>query len=145
MADKKKSVMSAIDDGFKSNWSESSKMVEKYSKNLAEVVLELNEMQALVSEKCEIINTVIQSFTTCPVKSEVLSEKLTSIQDIINDFNRREVSNLHVWVPELNEQLEKIFAKRLETLIDEWITEFKTYKEVEDQESAKHLEEGMRH
>lgn len=102
LAEKKKSVMSAIDDGFKSNWSESSKMVEKYSKNLAEVVLELNEMQALVSEKCEVINTLIQSLTNCPIKSEVLSEKLTAIQDIINDFNRREVSNLHVWVPELN-------------------------------------------
>jgi len=27
--------MNAIDDGFKTNWSESSKMVEKFSKNLA--------------------------------------------------------------------------------------------------------------
>ena len=52
LADRKKSVMIAIDDGFKSNWSESSKMVEKYSKNLAVLVLELNEMQGLVSEKC---------------------------------------------------------------------------------------------
>lgn len=40
--------MLAIDDGFKSNWNESSKMVEKYSKNLAEVVLELSELQTLV-------------------------------------------------------------------------------------------------
>lgn len=41
--------MTAIDDGFKTNWSESSKIVEKYAKNLAEVVLELNEMQSFVS------------------------------------------------------------------------------------------------
>jgi hypothetical protein len=31
---------------------ESSKMVEKFAKNLAQIVLELNEMQSLVSEKC---------------------------------------------------------------------------------------------
>jgi hypothetical protein len=31
--------MSAIDDGFKTNWNESSKMVEKFSKNLAQIVL----------------------------------------------------------------------------------------------------------
>ena len=145
LADRKKSVMIAIDDGFKSNWSESSKMVEKYSKNLAVLVLELNEMQGLVSEKCESINTIIQSMTNCPIKSEVLSEKLTGIQDVINDFERRDVSNLHIWVPELNEQLEKIFAKRVEALIEEWIAEFKNFKELEDQDSAKHLEEGMRH
>jgi len=49
LAERKKSVMTAIDDGFKTNWSESSKIVEKYAKNLAEVVLELNEMQSFVS------------------------------------------------------------------------------------------------
>lgn len=80
LADKKKSVMAAIDDGFKTNWSESSKMVEKFSKNLAEVVLELNEMQGFVSEKCEAINTAIQSISTCPLKTDILLEKLNSIQ-----------------------------------------------------------------
>lgn len=69
MADKKKSVMSAIDDGFKTSWNESPKMVEKFAKNLAQIVLELNEMQSLVSEKCEAINSTIQSIANCPLKS----------------------------------------------------------------------------
>lgn len=145
MAEKKKSVMNTIDDGFKSNWNESSKIVEKYAKNLAEVVLELNEMQSFVSEKSEIINSTIQSISNCPLKSEVLTEKLTIIQEIINDFNKKQVSNLHLWVPELNTQIEKIFSKRLESLITEWIAEFKNFKELEDQESATLVEEGMRH
>lgn len=145
LAEKKKSVMNTIDDGFKSNWNESSKIVEKYAKNLAEVVLELNEMQSFVSEKSEIINSTIQSISNCPLKSEVLTEKLTIIQEIINDFNKKQVSNLHLWVPELNTQIEKIFSKRLESLITEWIAEFKNFKELEDQESATLVEEGMRH
>jgi hypothetical protein len=31
--------MMCIEDGFKTNWSESNKNFEKYSKNLAEIVL----------------------------------------------------------------------------------------------------------
>ena len=79
--------------------------MEKYSKNLAEVVLELHELQSLVCEKYEIISSTIQSLTTCPLKEEVLNEKLRVIQEIIDDFNKNDVSNLHVWVPELNTQL----------------------------------------
>lgn len=67
----------------------------------------------------------------------MFQEKLNTIQEIINDFTGRQVSNLHIWVPELNSQIEKIFAKRLESLIQEWIGEFKNFKEHEDQESAK--------
>jgi hypothetical protein len=63
------------------------------------------------------------------MKSEVFLEKLNSIQEIINDFTGRQVSNLHIWVPELNAQIEKIFSKRLEILVQEWIGEFKNFKE----------------
>jgi len=31
-----------------------------------------------------------------------LNEKLKVIQEIIDDFSKKEVSNLHIWVPELN-------------------------------------------
>lgn len=113
--------MMTIDDGFKSNWNESSRMVDKYSKNLAEVVLQLSELQTLVSEKYENINEIILSMNNCPINQETFSKKLNEIQEIINDFIRRDVSNLHIWVPELNAHIEKIFAKRVEILVDEWI------------------------
>ena len=80
---------------------------------LAEVVLELHEMQSLVCDKYELITSTIQSLTTCPLKEETLTEKLKIIQEIIDEFSKREVSNLHIWVPELNLQLESIFVKRL--------------------------------
>lgn len=130
LAEKKKSVMLAIEDGFKSNWNESSKMVERYSKNLAEVVLELSELQTLVSEKYETINETILSMNNCQINQEVFAKKLNEVQEIINDFIRRDVSNLHIWVPELNAHVENIFAKRVEVLVDEWISEFKNFKDI---------------
>jgi len=46
----------------------------------------------------------------------------------------------------LNTQLEAIFAKRLEVLIQEWIKEFTSYLNNEDQEDLKFnfVTEGMR-
>ena len=39
LAEKKKSVMIALEEGFKANWKESIRLIDKYCKNLAEVVL----------------------------------------------------------------------------------------------------------
>lgn len=85
------------------------------------MVLDLHELQSFVSEKYETINAIIQSFITCPMNSEVFAEKLNSIQEIIDEFSLKQVSNLHVWVPDLNTTLEGIFAKRLETLVIQWV------------------------
>lgn len=102
MADKKKAVMMCIEEGFRTVWNENNRNVERYSRNLAEVVLELQEIQSLVSEKYETIITTIQSLSNCPLKEDVLNEKLKVIQEIIDDFSKKDVSNLHIWVPELN-------------------------------------------
>lgn len=103
-------------------------------------------MQGLVCDKYEIITSTIQSLSTCPLKAEVLSEKLKAIQEIIDEFSTREVSNLHIWVPELNLQLQAIFVRRLEALIKEWVNEFISFTTGEDQEESKFtfVTEGMR-
>ena len=70
LAEKKKSVMACLDDLFKANWKEGTRSIDKHSKNLAEVVLELHDMQVLVSEKYETIITTIQSMANCPMKQD---------------------------------------------------------------------------
>lgn len=87
-------------------------------------------MQSLVSEKYETIITTIQSLSICPLKEDLLNEKLKVIQEIIDDFSKKDVSNLHIWVPELNEQLEVIFAKRLDLLVKEWLKDFTKFHEL---------------
>jgi hypothetical protein len=60
-------------------------------------------MESFVNENSEVIGKTIHEFNTCPIlESPVLAEKLAKIQEIINSFNIRCVSNLNVWVPELN-------------------------------------------
>lgn len=84
---------------------------------MAEAILSLHELVSIVTEKCEYINSVMLTFNNCPMEADVLNEKLKSIQDVIDEFSLKDVSNLHLWVPELNKQLEGIFIKRLEVLI----------------------------
>lgn len=100
----------------------------------------------MVCEKYEVIESTIQSISSCPLKENVLSQKLETIQEVIDDFNKRDVSNLHVWVPELNIQLEVIFAKRLETLVQDWVKEFVNFTNSEDQDerNVNYITEEMR-
>lgn len=112
VAESKKVVMSLIAEGFNLNWGEKT-VVDKFSKSIAESVLSLHELVSTVSEKSEHIGSVIQTLNTCPLENEILTEKLKTIQDIIDEFELKNVSNLHTWVPELNKQLEVVFAKRL--------------------------------
>ena len=68
------------------------------------------------------------------------------IQEVIDDFSKRDVSNLHIWVPELNSQLEVIFSKRLEVLVQEWVKEFISYSNSDDLDDKQftYVQEEMR-
>lgn len=72
VAEKKRAVMHCMKEGFETFWNENNRNVERYSKNLAEVVLELHELQSLVCDKYEIIESTVQSISSCPLKEEIL-------------------------------------------------------------------------
>jgi hypothetical protein len=59
--------MDTIQDGFSRSWNENSRHIEKYSKDLAEVVLSLNEMQNLINDNYQVATGIIQSFINCPL------------------------------------------------------------------------------
>ena len=99
----------------------------------------------MVTEKSEYITSIMQTFNTCPLEADVLHDKMRSIQEVIDEFNLKDVSNLHLWVPDLNKQLENIFVKRLESLIKEWVAEFVAFKELDDEEKHKLINEPTRH
>jgi dynein heavy chain 1 len=144
VAESKKTVTGLIAEGFKQNWGEKT-VVDKFSKAVAESILSLHELVSTVSERSEYINSIVQTLGTCPLESEVLQEKLRSIQEVIDEFDLKNVSNLHIWVPELNKQLENVFAKRLEVLVKEWVAEFLSYKSLEEEGAHKLLKDATRH
>jgi dynein heavy chain 1 len=102
-------------------------------------------MQSEVSQEFQLITTTIQSLANCPLESGILQERLSLLQKSIDKFNTWEVSNLHILIPELNANIEKIFSKRVEGLVSEWMIEFSEFRELEENESTKLVREGMRH
>jgi soluble cytochrome b562 len=99
LAEKKRSVMKAIEDGFSTNWVDNNRKVDKYAKDLAVVVLELSEMQNEVSQEYQLITTTIQSLASCPLETTALQERLDLLQKSIDKFSTHEVSNLHILIP----------------------------------------------
>ncbi len=89
----------------------------------------LEEAVQGLAEKTEQIHQILNSLGTCEQESNVYLEKLNSIQAFIDDFNFKTYSNLHLWVPELDEKIENILAKRLTQMIKAWLDEFESFKD----------------
>jgi ATP-dependent protease HslVU (ClpYQ) ATPase subunit len=61
-------------------------------------------------------------------QTTVIDEKLKEVQKIIGDFDLHDASNLEMWVGELNVKIENILVRRLETLLESWVEEFKDFQ-----------------
>lgn len=46
---------------------------------------------------------------------------------MIGDFDLDDLSNLEIWVSDLNLKIENILVKRLEVLLQNWVEEFKDF------------------
>jgi hypothetical protein len=52
--------------------------------------------------------------TECELVKDNFESRLIKIQNVIEDFDLDDLSNLNIWVYGLNEKIEKILVKRLE-------------------------------
>ena len=52
--------------------------------------------------------------TECELVKDNFEQRLMKIQNVIEDFDLDDLSNLSTWVAGLNEKIEKILVRRLE-------------------------------
>jgi len=127
VASHKKDVMNTITTGASLTWSFKIQL-PKYVKILADKVNALEDVVNYLTEKIDKIYSVMTTLKTCPLESVALTEKLKTIQGIVDDFSLMDVSNLHLWVPELDAKIEAILSKRLGEHITAWIKSFEGFK-----------------
>ena len=60
--------------------------------------------------------------------TEQIHSKLEEIQKVIDDFDLKDLANLDQWINILNEKIEVILVKRLESMLESWIDEFKDFR-----------------
>ena len=127
VASHRREVLTTITTGASITWSFKHHL-PKYVKLLADKVNALEDVVNNLNEKIEQIYSIMTTLNTCPLDSASLNEKLKTIQGIVDDFSLLDVSNLHLWVPELDVKIEAILSKRLTEHINIWIKNFETFK-----------------
>ena len=86
-----------------------------YALKLLPKVIGFEESVNEVIHKTAYVQQLLDEIKDC--ETIQINEKLKEIQKIIGDFDLDDLSNLEVWVAELNEKIESILVKRLETLL----------------------------
>lgn len=126
----RKEVLNTIAQGVHLCWNYKGQL-PAFIKKFSERVLALEEAVQGLSEKTEQIHAILASLSHCEAEFSIFNDKLTQIQGFIDEFNFKDYSNLHLWVPELDAKIETILSKRLEDIINKWITEFTNWKNSE--------------
>ena len=67
--------------------------------------------------KTDLIKQLLDEMKECPLERQEFESRLTTIQNIIGDFDLEDLSNLTFWVAQLNEAVEEILISRLEQLL----------------------------
>jgi len=124
IAKQKNEALDAFKSGFKHIW-RNENTVQKHASKLSVRVIEFEDKVNLVKRKQFAIIEICENLRMKPEIHE-FPNWLKKIQDIVDDFQFNDCSNLDSWVADLNAKIEEILLIRLQDLLQTWITEFKT-------------------
>ena len=83
----------------------------------------LNSSLAEIDLLCEQLTTIKLDFT-------LISEKLLEIQNVVDDLNFKNYSNMNIWVKELDDRIQGIFQTRLQAFLLSYLNEFEQFNEL---------------
>jgi hypothetical protein len=124
IAEKKNDAQAELLRGLEMNWKNDS-TVKQYSNKLLPKVIGFEEAVNDIVQKTAYVEQLLNEIKEC--ETTVIDEKLKEIQKIIGEFDLHDASNLEMWVGELNVKIENILVRRLETLLESWVEEFKDF------------------
>lgn len=110
-------LMQGVD---KIKWTDT--QLKKYASNLLKSVYFFEEAVNEVMEKTALVEQYLEEIKDC--ETQAISSKLKEILKVIGDFDLEDLSNLEVWVAQLNVKIESILVRRLEGMLQMWVEEF---------------------
>lgn len=129
----RKEVQTIISQGFNYLWTHKTQ-IQPYVKKFSEKVLELETAVNGLNERIGQIEALCESMKTCSAEGQVLGDKLKSIQEVIDDLSFKSFSNLHIWIQDLDHQIEAILSERLSEQISKWVTQFEKFDELHEKD-----------
>ena len=120
-----------INEGANYVWE--SYRLEPFVHKFSEAIYTFQErVDELISVE-NLIDLELKSLDSCPYKQQSFQDILGKIQKSVDDLSLRLYSNLAQWVQQLDEQIEKKLAIRLQTAIIMWTNALKQGQNDENQ------------
>lgn len=124
IAKSKKDIQDLIAQNINMNWGGGPKL-EKFSRELSERIASFEENVRDLVSKIDNIYSIFNQITKAELTKEVIHEKVSSIQKIIDEIDN--ASNIQIWISEIDSKLESILIKKLEEIINIWLKEFNAF------------------
>ena len=77
-----------------------------YAQKLLSTIISFEDAVNSIGQRTEYIFGLLEEIESCDLVKSELSDRLECIQRIISDFDLENLSNLTVWVDELNSKIE---------------------------------------
>ncbi|CAD8134930.1 unnamed protein product [Paramecium octaurelia] len=125
----RKEVQLQIGQGFNYLWTHKTQL-QPYVKKFTDKVFELEQAVNGLNERIGQIESLCEAMKTCPVDS--LSDKLKDIQEVIDSLCFNNFSNLHIWIQDIDKQIESILCDRVTVQMKEWLNQFINYQKIQE-------------
>jgi dynein cytoplasmic 1 heavy chain len=100
----------------------------QFVRDFATAISLLQRKTALLVEINIAVQNALRALETCLYTSKDFKHHIDSIQNLVDQLNLEEYSNLQFWVDQMNGRIELILSNRLRQAIKEWIEVFDTAK-----------------
>ncbi len=130
IAKSKKEIQELIEINFNLKWGDLLKL-ERFSKELSEKISLFEENVRDLVSKIDQIHIVFNQITKSELSKAIIHDKISQVQKIIDEIDN--VSNIQIWISEMDTKLEAILTKKLEEVIEIWLKEFNNPSQNENQ------------
>ena len=100
----------------------------QFVREFAAAISVLQDKTSTLAGISESIDKAITELRTCSYDTQSLSTRLDIIQTSVDQLNLENYSNLHLWVSNMNRQIEEILVERLQRAMRRWSETFQKYE-----------------
>jgi hypothetical protein len=110
--------------------------IERFTLMFASDVANLDENVAFVSKSINEVEQALGELSKKECQLATMESKIKAVQGAMAEFKTRGYKNLHVYIAQVNENIEKLLMTRLENDIRLWTDEFNNFR---GEEMRRHL------
>lgn len=77
-----------------------------------------------INEKVFKVESLLRRLETAPYERQILETIMADLQTVVDEMQRKNFSNVAIWISQLDKKVETIICNRLKVAIDNWLKAF---------------------